>query len=500
MEKRLPICLLILSFISCHTHPAVDKGILKDILGCWRGEIIVNNVPRPAEMRLFSTRSDGSLAISVVYELGTRSRIWASDTDVTISGNDIAWEGCRGTLDTSRDVMRMTKAAQGEKSEWLFVRDPGSDALMERIRADQGRPWTYTVPAERDDGWRVADLNDAGFEKAKIADFLERVARGKHNDIHSLVIVRDGKLVLEEYFAGRGKFRGPVIADIFRDRVHHLASTTKTVLSSLVGIAIDQGFIQGVEDPIYRYLPSYAPLLNEEKKKIRVKHMLTMTPGFEWDQFGSGPRPNDSQAMWNCGDVVQYVLNKRLEAEPGLKFKYSNGVPTVMGVILKNASGLEVGVFAESRLFQPLGISKYLWTSYPDGSVETDGGLALRPRDLAKIGQLYLNEGTWNEARIVSADWVRESTRERLRFGFGGFKEWGYGYYWMQTGYHARGREIRSYFHSGDGGQLLSVFPDLNMVIVFTAGNYGTIPNRTYDRIMEKYILPAVSSISPPEH
>jgi CubicO group peptidase (beta-lactamase class C family) len=108
---------------------------------------------------------------------------------------------------------------------------------------------------------------------------------------------------------------------------------------------------------------------------------------------------------------------------------------------------------------------------------------------------LYLNEGTWNGARIVSADWVRESTRERLRFGFGGFKEWGYGYNWMQTGYRARGRVLHSYFHSGDGGQLLSVLPELNMVIVFTAGNYGTNPNRTYDRIMEKYILPAVSSV-----
>ena len=113
-EKRLPIFLLILSFIACHTHPTVDKEVLEDILGCWRGELVVNSVPRPAEMRLFSLRPDGSLAISVIYELGTRSRIWASDTDVTISGNDIAWEGCRGTLNTNRDIMRMTKESQGE--------------------------------------------------------------------------------------------------------------------------------------------------------------------------------------------------------------------------------------------------------------------------------------------------------------------------------------------------------------------------------------------------
>ena len=189
-EKRLSIFILILSFIACHTHSAVDKEILEDILGCWRGELIVNNIPRPAEMCLFSLRSDGSLAISVIYELGTRSRIWASDTDVTISGNDIAWEGCRGTLNTNRDVMRMAKESQGEKSEWLFVRDPESDALMERIRTYKGTPWTYTVPVERDDGWKVADLNDVGFDEAKMTNFLERVVRGKHKDIHSLVIVR----------------------------------------------------------------------------------------------------------------------------------------------------------------------------------------------------------------------------------------------------------------------------------------------------------------------
>jgi CubicO group peptidase (beta-lactamase class C family) len=194
--------------------------------------------------------------------------------------------------------------------------------------------------------------------------------------------------------------------------------------------------------------------------------------------------------MWGTEDVIGYVLQKPLEAEPGKKFNYTNGVPTVTGAIIKNAVGMDVRVFAEKYLFHPLGIYEYIWTSYPDCSIETDGGLALRSRDLAKIGQLFLNNGLWNGERIVSEQWVHESTMERLRFGRS--DQWGYGYHWMQAEVRFGNRKIQTYFVPGDGNQILAVFPEFEMVVVFTGGNYGKDPKSVYLSIFESIILPAV--------
>jgi len=218
--------------------------------------------------------------------------------------------------------------------------------------------------------------------------------------------------------------------------------------------------------------------------------MLTMTPGFTWRQFGVSERQNDGMQMWWTDDVIKYVLSKPLETEPGKKFNYTNGVPTVTGEIIKNATELEVNIFAEKYLFLPLGITEYSWTSYPDGSIETDGGLALRPRDLAKIGQLFLDKGVWKSEKIISEQWVVESTKERLRFGKA--DRWGYGYHWMQAESRIGAQIVHSYFVPGDGNQILAVFPELSMVIVFTAGNYGRDPKSTYYSLFEEFILPAV--------
>ena len=156
---------------------------------------------------------------------------------------------------------------------------------------------------------------------------------------------------------------------------------------------------------------------------------------------------------------------------------------------------MEVDAFAKKYLFKPLGISGYLWTRYQDGILETDGGLALRSRDLAKIGQLYLQQGEWNGQQLISREWIEASTQQKvqLRSAMWG---WKYGYYWMQVDLNYKDRKIHSYFVPGDGGQLIAVFPDLNMVIVFTAGNYGTDVKSVCFNMIYRYILPALQSIS----
>lgn len=479
-----------LAAAGCHHHPAGSLRDLAAMAGCWKVRLTAPFDRPDSERAFFIMRPDSSLALSMVYELGPRSRVWTVNADVEVVGEIVRWEDHEGYLNRNRDTINVTRAESGGKTTWLYVRDRSADSFMVRLRDCTGGPYTYHPPQERDDGWQCSDLAACRIDGSRIIPLIEQILQGKHDDIHSFLIVKNGRLVLEEYFAEHGRRHGHFITALFRDKVHHLASTTKSVTSTLVGIAIDQGRIRSVEDPIYQYLPAYHPLFSGDKKRIRIRDMLTMTAGFEWRQFRVSDERNDGMQMWATDDVIRYVLQKPLEAGPGEKYNYTNGVPTVTGAIIKYAVGMGVREFAEENLFQPLGILEYLWTSYPDGSVETDGGLALRSRDLAKIGQCFLDNGTWHGMRVVSERWVTEATKERLTFGKSNL--WGYGYHWMLAESRIGSRLMRSYFVPGDGGQMLAVFPEFSMVVVFTAGNYGSDPNAVYYALFEEFILPAV--------
>ena len=488
--------LCLFSFSQCQSSQnnldEINKEKYQDILGCWKGKPNGKFSDRNEDLRLISLKPDGNPAITLIYESGPRSRVWEHDIDVSYQNGTISWEAHTGHLSENKDTITVVKEWKGERSTWIFIRNKESDEFMQLLGSSIGKKYAYQVPASLDDGWDCAHVSEVGIDKDKIIQFMDRIASGKHNDIHSIVIVKDGKLVLEEYFATTGKRFGPFIEQVFREKPHHLASTTKGVLSALTGIAIDKGFIQDVNEPIYKYLPNYANFFTEKKKGIKIKHLLTMTAGWAWEQFKyqwNDPR-NNAAEMWNCEDVVKYVLERPVAAEPGKKFSYSNGVPVVMGAVLRNSCSMEVDKFAYQNLFQPLGIADYRWTRYFDGSLETDGGLALRSRDLAKIGQLFLNKGNWQGKQIISERWIQESTQQQIKFG--GFWGWNYGYYWMQVDLNLNDRTIHSYFVPGDGGQLLAVFPDLNMVIVFTAGNYGTNVKSVCFAMIKRYLLPAV--------
>lgn len=490
------LLLLCLSFSQSQSnqnnHVEVNKEKFQDILGCWKGGPVGQFADRNKELRLISIRPDGTPAITLIYELGTRSRVWEYDIGITYQNSIISWEAHTGHLNASKDTMKVIKEWRGEKSTWIFTRHKEADEFMQQLAAAVGREYKYEPPESFEDGLDCADIADVGINKEKITSFMNQIVKGKHDDIHSILIMKNAKLVLEEYFATNGKRVGSFIENALRNKPHHLASTTKGVLSALSGIAIDKGFIQDVDEPIYKYLPDHAGSFTEDKKAIKVRDMLTMTAGWEWEQFKyqwNDPR-NNAAEMLRCDDVIKYVLERPLDGRPGEKFTYSNGVPTVMGVVLKNACGMEVDQFAEEHLFRPLGVSDYIWTRYQDGSLETDGGLALRPRDLVKIGQLLLNRGAWQGHQIISEKWIEESTIQRIKFN--GFWGWSYGYYWMQVDLNYMGSTIHSYFVPGDGGQLLSIFPDLNMAIVFTAGNYGTDVKSVCFSMIYNHILPAV--------
>lgn len=359
---------------------------------------------------------------------------------------------------------------------------------------------TNSAPRQTGDGWEAATLADVGIDAEQIDAAIARIRDDTYQNVHSLLIVKDGKLVCEEYFGGHAfdysgdQFHGAYI-DYGIDTLHNQASVTKAVTSALIGIAIDHGFIQGVDEKLLAYLPEYAHLKNEQTEKITLLHLLTMTSGFEWnemDVFYDDTR-NDLIQLFIVPDPVAYILSKPVVAEPGTRWYYSGGDVNLLGEIIRKATGLRMDDFAAEYLFAPLGISAYEWDFIKPDFIHASGNLKLRPRDMAKLGYLYLNGGVWKGERIISQAWIEDSTQAYMPIprdsALGGHGD-AYGYQWFLKTYHANGTPAHAYFRSGWGGQRIIVFPDLDVVLVFTGGNYtGPEP---VDEIVTRYVLPAV--------
>jgi len=342
------------------------------------------------------------------------------------------------------------------------------------------------------DGWECAGLKAVGINKDKIVEAVDQITNGEYEDIHSLLIVKDGKLVLEEYFAAEGKIIGPFVNQVFRDQVQMLASVTKSVNSALIGIAQQQGFITDLDAPAFELFPEYSDLIKNGKEQIKLKHLLTMSAGFHWNELVipySNPQ-NDAMVMHQGKDLIRYCLEKSMAKKPGEKFVYHSGLSVILGEILKRSVGVLGDKFAEEYLFKPLGISEYNWPTTHEGLLKTGGGLALRPRDMAKFGQLYLNNGKWHGKQIVPEKWVKESTQPHISTTSGS-----YGYQWWLRSFIVNDKQIDSFYATGRAGQFIFVFPEIDMVVVSTAQNYDRGWSRRIYEMLEKYILPAVHTL-----
>jgi CubicO group peptidase (beta-lactamase class C family) len=351
---------------------------------------------------------------------------------------------------------------------------------------------TSLAPEQTGDGWQTASLSDMGVDEGKIDRAVNLIRDGTYQNVHALLIVKDGKLVLEEYFGGYtwnyndDQFKGDLV-DFDPDTTHNLASVTKSFTSALVGIAIDRGFISGVDEKAFAFFPGYAHLNDERKDKITLEHLLTMTSGFECNEMElpySDTR-NDLVQLFIVSDPIEYILAKPAIHEPGTEWYYSGGNTNLLGEIIRETTGLRMDDFAAEHLFAPLGITNYEWDYINPDMVHASGNLRLRPRDMAKFGALYLNGGVWNGERIVSEAWVEASTAEHVSLSWGG----GYGYQWWQRTYKAGATSVDSFYAAGWGGQRITVFPSLDMVVVFTGGNY--VQQEPVDEIISRYILPA---------
>jgi CubicO group peptidase (beta-lactamase class C family) len=354
-------------------------------------------------------------------------------------------------------------------------------------------PGPARVPEERGDGWQTASLREVGLSESRIEKAVSRIRDGTYENVHSMLIVKDGKLVFEAYFPGYAwryddpQHQGDWV-EFDADTNHNLASVTKSVTSVLVGIALDRGLIESVDDRVFSYFPEYAHLSDPAKDRMTLAHLLTMSSGLAWNEMElpySDQRNDLVQLFW-VSDPIAYILAKPAIHEPGSHWYYNGGCTNLLGEVIRAVTGQRMDAFAAEVLFGPLGISDYEWDFINPDMIHASGNLRLRPRDMAKLGLLYVDGGVWQGERLVSEAWVEASTRKHAS----PYEGAGYGYQWWLRTYHDGSEVYDAFYAAGWGGQFIIVFPGLDMVLVFTGGNYVDEP--PVDDIITQCVLPAL--------
>jgi CubicO group peptidase (beta-lactamase class C family) len=311
-------------------------------------------------------------------------------------------------------------------------------------------------------------------DSAMLADMMASIAQ-RNDNIDSVTIIRNGYLVLDAIFH-------PFLAGS-RHIVH---SVTKSIISALIGITIDQGYIEGVEQPVLDiFAQRTVANLTAYKEAMTLGDVLTMSTGLKCrDSYLY--RWRGLNEMRQSADWVQFLLDLPMTDVPGTRFEYCNGASFMLSAMIQETTGLSALEFAEKHLFAPLGISDVAWPSNPQGITIGWGELRMRPHDMAKIGYLYLNEGLWDGKQVVPADWVRTSTREHISAGT---LEDGYGYQWWVD-------DSGIYMALGYAGQYIVVVPETEMVAIFTS-DLGETDFFVPRDLVDDYIIPAAKAPAP---
>jgi CubicO group peptidase (beta-lactamase class C family) len=306
-----------------------------------------------------------------------------------------------------------------------------------------------------------------GFDSAKLAEGLVAI-RQSGTPIHSLMIVRDDTLVLDAYFY-------PYDGSIY----HDLASVTKSVMTTLIGIAIDQGKLS-LDDPMLSFFPT-RQIANQSgrKERITIRHLASMSSGLECDHNDD---ENTLDRMRSSPDWVQFALDRKAVREPGEQFVYCGLDMHLLSAILQQATGMTALAFANEYLFSPLGIQDIYWPADPQGYTHGWGDLCLRPLDMAKFGSLFLHNGQWAGRQIVSRTWVESALKARMK-GTGKIEDYGYGWWIGQP------ENVAEFLASGNGGQKIKVYPDLDLILVITGGGFE------YSEI-EPYLVASIGDMS----
>lgn len=334
---------------------------------------------------------------------------------------------------------------------------------------------TIHPPIAVDEPLPTGTPESVGLDSARLENMSNQIAALQYHKLHSILVLRDGVLVFEEYYNGHG-----------RDNPHDLRSATKSITSLLTGAAVDQEVISSVESPIMDFLANSYPNV-DNKDDILIRHLLTMSSGLDCDDFNKRSKGQEDRLYRTQDWVASFLALPRVHA-PGEVARYCTGGVITLGEVIAQASGRDFAEFADTALFAPLGIRNYRWARFDKGAkVDTGGHLLLTPQGMAKLGLLVLQKGQWDGRQLIPTEWIENSTRPQTRV-----RETTYGYLWWMDWLPYGEKKVKVIWASGNGGQLIFIVPEYNLVAVFTAGFYNSDDTWVLFDIFYKSILPAV--------
>ena len=360
----------------------------------------------------------------------------------------------------------------------------------------------------RDDGWQVASPESVGLDAAKLAALTAAVRTWPELGVHAILIERSGQLVYEEYFDGIDQRWGEPVGMVRMnaETIHDLRSVTKSVVSALVGIAMSEGAIRSLDQPVIEWFPEYPELNTPERRLITLEHVITMTSGLEWNEDVPYTDPANDEIVMNAqAEPLRYALSRPIVARPGAVFDYNGGMTHVMGAVLERATQDADRGLRPHAAVRAAGDHEGRVGGRSAGMPAAASGLRLRARDLARFGSMYLHGGKWGGRQILPAEWVARSTRRQTRFTAipirdrgnrdvpeGG--EFGYGYFWWYSCHPTRAGLVEARTAVGNGQQRVFVLPGLDMVVTMFAGRYNdvTVGNTLATRILREHVVPAV--------
>ena len=364
----------------------------------------------------------------------------------------------------------------------------------------RGRPtgaYTYTVPSSKHDGWPVARARDVGMSEDKLAEMVRSIINSSIDSAsayrpHGILVARHGKLVLDEYFYGENA-----------EKLHNTRSASKTLVSVVLGAAMQKGMKVGPDMPVFATMGMTSPDLDPRKRSMKLRDLLTMSSGLDCDDDGPDYHAGSEDYLTNqdtIPDWLSVVVGLKMLRDPGAKAVYCSINPYFAGEVISKATGRSFPDLAWDLVGAPLQMGRYAMTLDPLGRSYMGGGTRFVLRDFAKLAQLYGSGGMWNGRRILSESWVRESAEPRYLIGtqienpYVAKSALNYGYLWWSTAYKYQGRIIRAYHASGNGGQFSVFIPDLDLVVAVFGGNYADRGGLvSIIDLIPRWILPAIS-------
>ncbi len=354
--------------------------------------------------------------------------------------------------------------------------------------------YDYSIPEEKQDGWSVASVENVNVDKMLLEEAISKIVDGKFVNISSVLIARDGQLIVDELFRTTLDNNDAAVSNTNLN-IHTMQSATKSFASALMGIAIDKGFIDSIDTSFYSLFPEYSGFENwsDSKSEITVENVLTMQHGWQYNEWDY-PIENDQNTLFfiyrNYSDFVKGLLDLPMGSDPGKSFVYSTMASHAIGAAISSKSNKSVPDFAQEYLFGPLQFDTTYWLFSPTNRAMTGCCLFISGRDMIKLGQLYLDKGKWKGKQIISSDWIEKSITRAVDLNLG-FTD-GYGYQWWMKEFIVNGQSVDAFFAAGNGGQFIYVFPSLNAVISFTGENYGSQTMYQVTSLLEDHLLKAL--------